>query len=221
MTQRLFSYILPVDDGAAPNPFRGLCTLAICKPRIRSVASPGDWIAGVGSRNAPSGDLSGHLVYAMKVEEAIPMADYDRRAPNEWPNRLPNHRSPDLSERLGDCIYDFSSNPPRQRPGVHGPANKSTDLSGNKVLVSRNFYYFGSRAIQLPDHLLAICPSTQGHRSHKNAQYVRPFEEWLLSLNLAPGQLYGWPDYIIDWSSTTKHGGCIERSNDSDDEENN
>jgi hypothetical protein len=32
---RLFSYTVRVDDGAAPNPFRGLCTLAICKPAIR------------------------------------------------------------------------------------------------------------------------------------------------------------------------------------------
>lgn len=45
---RLFSYCIPVDDGAAPNPFWGVCTLAICKPAIRRVAEVGDWIAGVG-----------------------------------------------------------------------------------------------------------------------------------------------------------------------------
>jgi hypothetical protein len=42
---RLFSYTIPVDDGAAPNPFRGMCTLAICKPTIRRVAKKGDWVA--------------------------------------------------------------------------------------------------------------------------------------------------------------------------------
>jgi len=74
---RLFSYVLRYDTGSAPNPFLGMCTLAICKPRIRRVAEPGDWVAGVGSVNVRGRDLSGHLVYAMKVEESISLADYD------------------------------------------------------------------------------------------------------------------------------------------------
>ena len=35
---QLFTYTIPIDDGAAPNPFRGMCSLAICKPRIRREA---------------------------------------------------------------------------------------------------------------------------------------------------------------------------------------
>jgi hypothetical protein len=58
---RLFSYTIPIDDGAAPNPFHGMCSLVICKPAIRRVAERGDWIAALGSRNATSGDLSGCL----------------------------------------------------------------------------------------------------------------------------------------------------------------
>lgn len=41
MSPTLFSYCIPYDDGAAPNPFWGLCTLAICKPRIRRAAKEG------------------------------------------------------------------------------------------------------------------------------------------------------------------------------------
>lgn len=48
---RLFSYCIPVDDGAAPNPFWGVCTLTICKSKIRRVAEIGDWVVGVGSVN--------------------------------------------------------------------------------------------------------------------------------------------------------------------------
>ena len=44
---RLFSYTIPVDDWAAPNPFHDICTLASSKPTIRRVAKPGDWIAGL------------------------------------------------------------------------------------------------------------------------------------------------------------------------------
>jgi hypothetical protein len=94
---RLFTYTIPIDDGAAPNPFRGMCSLAICKPGIRSTARKGDWVAGLGSRNAHSGDLSGRLVYAMRVEEVISLAAYDRRALIDWPHRIPNAGSADFA----------------------------------------------------------------------------------------------------------------------------
>ncbi len=205
---RLFTYTIPVDDGAAPNPFRGMCSLAICKPGIRRVAAPDDWVAGLGSINAPSGDLSGRLVYAMHVDEVLTLAHYDRSAPSRWPHRVPNINSADLSERLGDCIYDFSNGEPVQRPGVHGPANQMTDLSGQNVLISSRFYYFGSRAMRLPDHLLPICHQTRGHRSRSNAPYFGPFVEWLQGLRLEPGQLYGWPDFMVDWRTVPLCGGC-------------
>ena len=77
---RLFTYTIPIDDGAAPNPFSGMCSLAICKPGIRRVAQEDDWVAGLGSRNAPSGDLSERLVYAMRVEKVLSLEEYDREA---------------------------------------------------------------------------------------------------------------------------------------------
>jgi hypothetical protein len=132
----------------------------------------------------------------------------------DWPHRIPDARSADLSERLGDCIYDFSSGTPVQRPGVHGPENVATDLKGKNVLVSRDFYYFGSRAIPLPHDLLPICHQTQGHKSKANAPYVDKFVAWLRGLNLAVGQIYGWPDSIVDWAEVSACGGCIIRQQD-------
>ncbi len=210
---RLFSYTIPVDDGAAPNPFGGLCTLAICKPGIRKVAQIGDWIAGCGSKNAPSGDLSGRLVYAMRVAEVHSLADYDRLAPKKWPSRIPKVNSKDLGERLGDCIYDFSTTPTSQRAGVHDSTNQQTDLSGENALIASHFLYFGSKAIRLPAHLKGICHQMRGHRSDSNAPFVQPFIDWLASLRLVPGQLYGWPDYIVDWGNAP-HCGCRSRQAD-------
>jgi len=211
---RLFTYTIPVDDGAAPNPFRGICSLAICKPGIRRVAKPEDWVAGLGSKDAPSGDLSGHLVYAMRVEEVLSLREYDRQAPLRWPHRIPNLQSADLSERLGDCIYDYSSGgpKPKQRPGVHGSANESIDLGGENVLLSSDFYYFGNRAWKLPDYLRPIRHQTQGHRSNSNAPHFDKFVMWLRGLRLAPGQLYGWPDFIVDWTTIASCGGCAIRA---------
>lgn len=213
---RLFTYTIPVDDGAAPNPFFGMCSLAICKPRIRRVAGVGDWVAGLGSRNAPSGDLSGHLVYAMRVDEVLPMADYDEQAKNRWPHRIPKPQSRAMEERLGDCIYDFSHGMPRQRPGVHGPGNLEADLGGENVLISRHFYYFGRNAVKLPDGLNEICHQTQGHRSNANIPYYSIFEKWIRESDWERGQVYGWPDCVVKWSAGEGcKGGCETRTADS------
>lgn len=188
-----------------------MCTLAICKPTIRKVAKCGDWIAGTGSMDAPSGDLSGHLIYAMKVEEKITIEEYDLRAPSDWPHRIPNIKSLDLSERLGDCIYDYSCGTPKQRASVHGKENIKTDLGGENVLISREFYYFGSRAIKLPDNLFPICHQTQGHKSDSNTPYFEMFVSWIRGTELSPGQLYGWPDFVVDWNANIACGGCLPR----------
>ena len=47
---RLHSYVVARDYGFAPNPFFGVCTLATCKPKIRSAAKLGDWVMGTGSK---------------------------------------------------------------------------------------------------------------------------------------------------------------------------
>jgi hypothetical protein len=208
---RLFTYTIPIDDGAAPNPFRGMCSLAICKPAIRRVAQKDDWVAGFGSRNAPSGDLSGRLVYAMRIEDVLTLRDYDRHARARWPDRVPKMQSADLSERLGDCIYDFSGTSVVQRRGVHGPSNIETDLAGENVLLSRDFYYFGGRAISVPESL-PLFHQTQGHRS--NSPYFEPFVKWLRGLKLTTGQLYGWPDFVVNWATIGPSGGCQLRRDD-------
>jgi hypothetical protein len=203
---RLFSYTIPVDDGAAPNPFGGMCTLTICKPDIRRVAKKGDWVAGLGAVSAPSGNLQGRLVYAMRVDEVVPLKEYDRQAPKRWPHRIPNRSSLDLCARLGDCIYDYSGPVMRQRLGVHLEGDIERDLSGENALVSWHFYYFGRKAIPLRRDLLPICHQTQGHKSDANATLVQPFILWIESYKNGPG-MHGWPDTIIDWVG---HHGCDE-----------
>jgi len=191
----LYSYTIPIDDGAAPNPFGGMCTLAICKPVIRRTASEGDWIVGLGSVNAPSGNLSGHVVYAMEVSEILTLERYDRCAPKEWPHRIPGNPKDIPRNFLGDCIYDFAGGPaPRQRLGVHGNGNIETDLGGCNALISRNFYYFGRNAIKLPDNLRPIIHQTQGHKKQANQQYLCAFVTWITSLGFKACHIYGPPD---------------------------
>ncbi|MGH1421506.1 MAG: hypothetical protein ACRBEQ_06780 [Hyphomonas sp.] len=207
----LFSYTIPIDDGAAPNPFYGYCTLAICKPRIRSSAQVGDWVAGLGSTNAPSGNLAGRLVYAMRVEEVLTLKSYDEKARAGSIQRIPDVKSSFLPDRLGDCIYDFSTGEPKQRPSVHGPGNQSTDVAGRNVLMSRDFYYFGKNAVELPQNLHPIIHQQQGHRSQSNNQFVERFIDWIRGSEFESGQVYGWPDFTVDWKRVGDCGVCEPR----------
>ena len=160
---KLYSYCIPVDDGAAPNPYWGVCTLTICKPDIRRTASIGDWVIGTGAKNVKGhGDLSNKLVYAMLVTNKMTLKEYDQYCKQHLPEKMPDITDPDHRKRLGDCIYDYSSGKAVQRPGVHNDDNKAKDLSGEYALLSKHFYYFGDQVIDIPIHLRHIIFDRQG-----------------------------------------------------------
>ena len=138
----LFSYVLRYDDGAAPNPFGGTCTLAICKPAIRRKAEVGDWVVGTGSKNSPINNISGQLVYAMKVTQKMTLRQYDEFCKTELTSKIPKWLTGTFKERIGDCIYDYSNGePPKLRASVHKELNRKRDLGGKCVLLSNEFYY--------------------------------------------------------------------------------
>jgi hypothetical protein len=189
----LFSYCIPYDDGAAPNPFWGVCTLAICKPRIRQAANVGDRVVATGSRNSPIGDIANKIVYAMLVTQKMTMEDYDLFTRSELRSKIPKWNSKDLRKCVGDSIYDFSKDPPCLRKSVHIEENRATDLSGGWVLLSDHFFYFGDKPIDLPQEILGIVKQGQGHRSNSNAPYFNKFVQWIHSLGYPPGSLIGKP----------------------------
>ncbi len=78
---KLFSYVVDHDLGFAPNPFGGFCSLAKCKygsmkRNIVELAEVGDWIAGTGGADLRKSAGHGKLIYAMKVDEIIPLNEY-------------------------------------------------------------------------------------------------------------------------------------------------
>jgi hypothetical protein len=185
---KIYSYILRIDDGAAPNPFGGICTLTICKPKIRKKASIGDWVIGTGSKNAKLidgsiHDFSNHLVYAMKITEKKYLRPYDEWCKTNLPIKIPNFNSKDMKKQRGDCIYDFSNGvPPKIRESVHSEKNRIRDLSGKYSLLSNQFYYFGEKPIKIPNELKCIIKQNQGHLikdEEKEPQIVNIFLEWI------------------------------------------
>ncbi len=189
----LFTYTIPIDDGAAPNPFGGICTLTICKPAIRRKAAMGDWVVGLGSKRA-SRDFSGRVVYAMKITRVLTLQEYDAYCSSRLPIKLPDWNSSRFEKRVGDCIYSYSGQGgPDMRVGIHNDGNRDVDLSGKNSLLSTHFYYFGNKPQKLPDHLSPIIHQTQGHKSVANTEYAAPFIEWVENLGYEKNVLHGEP----------------------------
>ncbi|MBN3873640.1 hypothetical protein [Nostoc sp. JL33] len=211
---RLFSYCLRYDDGAAPNPFWELCTLAICKPVIRRVASIGDWVVGFGSTQSPIGNIADSVVYAMKVTDKMTFQEYDEFCQVHSPHKIPKWDSKIFEYRVGDCIYDYSqAEQPVLRPSVHDISNQETDLGGINVLMSRHFYYFGDKAVQLPALLTPLVHNNQGHKSTANDPYVDEFVIWIDKLGYTPNQVHGEPQLKNEFIFNPHINGCCAGRN--------
>lgn len=174
--KNLYIYVVERDFGFAPNPFHGYCTLATCKPRIRAAAKVGDWVMGVGGRRLKA---TGKCVFLMNVTEIISFDDYwldDRfRIKKSYRNGSP-------VMMVGDNIYhkkgtsgnwmqedSHHSNP----DGTTNFKNLQTDTISGNVLISNNFFYFGTRAPSVDLNSIGYI-NGRGHRkiSLKDANVV-------------------------------------------------
>lgn len=205
---RLYSYILRIDDGAAPNPFWGLCTLTICKPAIRRTARIGDWVIGTGSKNSKLKDgrtynLADSIVYAMKITDIQTLQEYDSFCNKKLKDKIPKWFAKDWRKRMGDCIYDYSKGTdPTIRKGVHNEKNKKKDLSGQHALISNYFYYFGEAARVIPTELKGIIKKNQGHLKIENQKLVADFLQWIKQFK--KNKIYADPQlrYAFDLTPT-------------------
>jgi len=165
-----YSYKIEHDFGLAPNPFGGYCTLAVCKGDIRKSKrlKIGDWIFGTGSAKLKNLHF---LVYAMQVEEKLTFQQY-------WDDERFQYKKPVLNGSLvkmyGDNIYhkDVEDGEWIQEDSAHSFAegkingdHLDADISGEYVLISRNFFYFGDQAIKIPTEFLPICSEGRNVKS--------------------------------------------------------
>lgn len=173
--QRVFIYVVARDFGFAPNPFHGACTLATCKPRIRGSACIGDWVIGMGGSGLKA---TGRCIFAMKITAAMTFDEYWSN-PDYYDKRPVRNGSRKMM--VGDNIYHrLGNDQPWQQEDSHhsrpdGSAdthNIATDTSANRVLLSRDFFYFGKAAPVVPPSLL----STIGYRNIRNHR-VFPIQE--------------------------------------------
>ncbi len=140
----IFVYTVKEDTGFAPNPFHGVCTLATCKPDIRKDAKPGDFV--IGKAKAPHGLRA---VVVMEVNEILTLDKY-------WHDPefacKKSHRNGDPIHACGDNIYHRSDGSWVQAPSFHNGDHIEHDTGRtDRVLLSRNFTYFGAEGPDLPD----------------------------------------------------------------------
>ena len=162
---RCYIYVVDRDFGFAPNPFHGSCTLATCKPGIRSRARIGDWIIGVGGRRLRS---TGRCIFAMRVSDAVGFDEYwsDPRYLDKRPVRNGSQRM-----MVGDNIYHrpTEAGPWEQEDSHHSNADGSPnehnilhDTKADRVLISDHYFYFGRSAPEIPTRILEELGYTNG-----------------------------------------------------------
>ena len=201
---RVHSYVVRYDSGFAPNPFYGYCTLATCKPNIRKGADIGDWVVGSGS-NDRSVRRGGHLVYAMRVTEAMTFDEYG--ADPRFESKKP-YRSGSRKQSCGDNIY-FRVSPTatwQQRDSFHSSADGSLnadhvarDTGVNRILISNDYVYFGGEGPEFPKELKdqqgrSLCKAGIGLTSFDDPELVAKMEKWVrdLGINGYQGAPFEW-----------------------------
>ncbi len=214
---RLCSYRLNEDSGFAPNPFFGALTLATDMPEIRRSAAVDDWIAGFTSR-ALCGDAFGseRLVYLMRVDENPTIAEYfgERR----FSRKIPALRAASEVERRGDNIYrprcrkaadpkHFTqlSNPYHWNvaDGHQDEHSKRFDVGGRRVLIAREFVYFGREPLRIADFARPVLPRSRSRccSMTEDADLARAFIDFALGKAgravMAPP--HAWPGGDDSW----------------------
>jgi len=182
---RLFSYKIVRDYGFAPNPFHGTCTLAACKPQIRTAACPGDIIVGCGSA---ANKLAGKIICILRVTGKCAFQEY-------WDNPAFARKQPffkgNQARAYGDNIYhrDSHGNWLQERShhsfpdGAVNPENLRRDTGSDNVLWSNDFAYWGRDAILIPAEFRNfkgddLYPNNRAHRSRFNDGFVIALDEW-------------------------------------------
>lgn len=152
---RVYTYVIVVDRGSAPNYDAPFVTLAVCKPRIRRSARVGDLVlAFTGKSLGPEP----HAVrWAGVVSEKLSFAEY-------WRDERFQGKKPGQSA-APDNIYRPGPGGLVQVPNsTHDQSNVARDLVGEDVLIFDRAWRFDGVVALLPRELGLRMDSRRGHR---------------------------------------------------------
>lgn len=179
----IWRYVIVHDAGLAPHISGGVCSLVVCKPKIRRHAKPGEWVMAFVKAAKSNGNPL--VQYVMKVADNPSFEKYCR-------------------ENIGrrrDAIYRYNSN----HRGTwfdngysdHAPTDAQKDQGGQHALVSTEFAHFGSQPRNLLLELMPICDvlglradtiveelvhRTQGESKYCSPEAYKVFVSWIAGL---------------------------------------
>ena len=169
---KLYTYIMIVDSGLAPNPFWEYCTLSVCTPNhTGSKIRPGDYIAGFTTKK------EGYkLIYMMQVCEKLRMDVYfsDPRFQKKKPRDNQTWK-----EKCGDNLYTEIS--PNEWIAPYNPYHEDyleIDTKNPFVYIGEKFWYFGENCIEVPEKFLSLMGG-RGVRVNHDENTKNSFIDWV------------------------------------------
>jgi hypothetical protein len=170
---RLYTYVIQHDNGYAPNYEPPLCTLGLCKPRIRSASGVGN--AVLAFTGSDLGREPHAVCWAGVIKKKLTFHDY-------WDH--PDFQGKKLGKsRTPDNIYEPIGTEMRQVSGGYHDSDEArrTDLGGRYVLVFAQSWRFGAAGPILPDEFgLRMRGGRRNHRVHELSEVAwKELREWL------------------------------------------
>jgi hypothetical protein len=179
----LWRYVIKHDTGLAPHIANGMCSLTVCKPKIRQYAKPGEWIMAFAPRAESKGNPL--VKYLLKVGSNPPFETYCR----------------DHFGKRRDALYRYDAGWNGQwfdnGHGDHPPSEigqAEKDKRGLHALVGTEYFHFGSRPRNLLFELMPFCEkrglsvdsivaelvhSTQGQSKYCSNDALAVFLAWV------------------------------------------
>lgn len=160
MDKIIFTYRLTHDTGFAPCVDNGLLTLACCKGGTETVRRGLRYFIGRFfeenlQKNVEvyiSGVYANKLLYIAKIDKVITMNEYFVK--KEYKDRTDQIYRPD-----GETLKRDE----RKLKGIHDDEHSyKCDIHGKYVLISKEFVFFGNKAIELSKSILDFYPKGRG-----------------------------------------------------------
>ena len=126
------------------------------------------------------------MVYAMRVEEVLSFGEYFKDSKFEL--KKPDLNNLDVRRSLGDNLYRPEGEGYIQLPSLHsfpdGRTNEAymrRDLSGQRVLVGAEYYYFGIDGEKIPENT-DFLRVRRGHKCNFSLEETRKFLRYMEKL---------------------------------------
>lgn len=179
---KLLKYVMTTDSGLAPNPYFGVCSLALCTPNhMNARLDIGDWVVAHSSKSTGQ-----RLVYAMCLTRILDMSAYFAAFPNKRPDP-----SGSREQQSGDNLYYRDHGRWARLPSAEHNTEECFLHDRNRLVYlaegADNFWYFGA-ASTVPgldgfaDQFPWLIKDRQGFSYVRDEQCIDEFAEWLRAL---------------------------------------